>query len=213
MVDWRTVGILCCTRSGVSIHTAKSIRALVNRGARDLVLDGITDVAMARNCALTAAADLTRQHRDIALWLLVDDDMSFELQAAEQLCSAALESGHPTSGVYVSNNGRVMATVRPGEPTLTGLGFFALPSRRLLELADDSVTVLWGDNSVRVFCQSAVWHEGSIRVWRSEDYWLCMRLGDVQIAPVAAAHHRLVPLLPDGATVAQAARAEKETLP
>lgn len=201
-LDWRTVGLLCCTRTGVRSETQQCIRALVNRGARDLVLDGLTDVALARNCALTAAAELTRQHRELAAWLLVDDDMAWQVEAAEDLLIAAIVSGRPTSGVYMTNAGYPAVTPKgQGIPNLTGLGFFALPARRLLELEQASQWAERGHGQkFRVFTQCGLNAQG---VWRSEDYHLCERLGDVDVAPVWAVHLRTVPLTPSQETVDQ----------
>lgn len=211
-VDWKTIALLCCTRYGVRAETQQCIRALVNRGVRDLVLDGLTDVALARNCALTAAAELTRQHRDIVMWLLVDDDMLWTVEAAERVISAALDSGRPTSGVYITNTG--VPTVSPakdGRPVRTGLGFFALPTQRLLQLYDESPERQGvGGNRFHVFVQCGLYPAGALP-WCSEDHWLCERLGNVDVEPVAVTHLRVAQLQPDAATVAHVATAVRGT--
>jgi len=200
--SWEQIALLCSTRFGLRSETQQCVRALVNRGVRDLVLDGLTDVALARNCGLSAAAELTRTHRDIALWLMVDDDMMWTLEAAEQIVDAAMASGRPTSAVYVTDQGAPAVTTEPGWAVCTGLGFFALPSARLLQLYDESPERLGvgGRNPFRVFVQCGI-YPSEAAPWHSEDYWLCERLGNVDVQPVAVTHIKTARLSPDQTTV------------
>jgi len=218
--NWNQIALLCCTRFGLRSETQQCVRALVNRGVRDLVLDGLTDVALARNCGLTAAAELSRNHRDIAAWLLVDDDMVWTVDAASALVGAAVETGRPTSGVYVTDAGQPAVTLQPGWAVCTGLGFFALPTRRLLQLYDDSPERSGaGGNRFRVFVQCGIYPSPEAP-WHSEDHWLCERLGDVAVEPVSAVHLKTARLTPDVLTVESVAsrviafgERELETLP
>lgn len=204
MFSWDKVGVLCSTRHGLSPETACSVDALTLLGARDLILKGISGFALARNIALTQAATIARRHQ-VSVWLLVDDDISFGSEAAKQVCGHALELGHATSGVYLTSAGAPACSPRAGGRAYTGLGFLALPVAQLWELEAHSEMLRSGAREFRVFTQSGP--QGGIHNdepwyrWHNEDYWLCERLGGVNVLPVPVGHVRPGMLIPDDRTL------------
>lgn len=199
MPDWRTVGVLCSTRFGLQSEAAQSVRALVNLGARDLVMTGITDVALARSVALTSACHVTRSaDPPIVAWLMVDDDIVFGVEAAAELVDRAVHSGKPTSAVYMTSAGAPACCPRPAGGWYAGLGCLALPIKQLTRLEQAAEQVEWNGQTIRAFCEC-----GPVKGhWLSEDYSLCDRLGGVQLAPVPVSHIQRTQLTPSAQTMA-----------
>lgn len=200
--------IVCASYRGVSLPTKNAIATLELHGARLLCGVGVADVALARNIVLTRALQ-NRGGADVCL--LVDDDMVWELEAARKLVRLARESGECWSGTYATKDGTLAAThfewkgTRTDGLRMVGLGFCAVPMAKLEGLAHRLGAVI-GPSGQHVvpFCQCSIVtpeHDGLPR-WCSEDYWFCLAVGGVRLAPhVAAGHLKEVPLWPDDETL------------
>jgi hypothetical protein len=111
--------------------------------------------------------------------------------------------------VYPTAIGELAANSRlcpfPGK-WITGLGFLAIPRAALLALADDSPAFEWRAGQMAwAFCESKVHYLGDGEqqrtMWIGEDYCLCLRLGGVDLLPIAVGHLKTVPLTADEETL------------
>jgi hypothetical protein len=186
------------------------MRACVDEGAYAFTSGGVSDTALARNIAFEKALRTGRELGKEAI-LFVDDDMAFLPETAEKLAEEALVRHAPVSATYVLAGGNVAATcLHRGEgpwPThlwLTGLGMLAIPGELLERLGDESEDFETAhDGKCRAFTWSGRVEtpDGKGGAWFSEDYQFCSRLGGVLLAPLRAAHMKMVPLEPDDATL------------
>lgn len=202
--------IVCASHTGVRLRTQACMEELQRHGARLLTVTGIADVALARNAVLTAALN-AKTGADV--FLLVDDDMVWQLAAAAKVVGLARSTGEAWSAAYTTQDGHLAATPlewndqRADGLRMVGLGFCAVPVAKLEALAKELGTVLGSVNSeerVVPFCECRVVvpaHDNIAR-WCSEDYWLCRALGGVRLAPhVSVGHLKLIDLWPDAETV------------
>jgi hypothetical protein len=200
--------IVCATHHGVELRTQACMTALQQHGARLLSATGIADVALARNQVLT---DALRKKGAADVFLLVDDDMVWTLEAAAKLVSLARQTAAPWSGAYATKDGHLAATPlewdahRTDGLRMVGLGFCAVPVAQLEALAQRLGAVVGPHgNPLIPFCECRVVRpeHDNIPRWCSEDYWLSRVLGGVRIAPfVAAGHLKQVDLWPDQETL------------
>lgn len=210
--------IVCVSHHGVSLDTQVCTTELQRHGAKLICATGVADVALARNQALTRAL-VTLPETKADVMLLVDDDMVWTLTAAAKLVGLARETGDAWSAAYATKDGKLAATPldwdakRSDGLRMVGLGFCAIPTTRMMELAQTAGGGVVGPDGAKVipFCCCGVVtpeHDGVPR-WCSEDYWLCRRLGGVRLAPyVSAGHLKRVPLWPDDETMRKLAEGE-----
>lgn len=204
--------IVCASYRGVSLSTKACIANLERHGAKVLSSTGIPDVALHRNTVLTMAL---RRKGDCDVCLLVDDDMVWNLEAAAKVVGRARETGECWSAAYATKDHTLAATPldwlkhREDALYMVGLGFCAVPVAKLEHLASQLGAVIGPQGRHIVpFCQCTVVtpkHDGFPR-WCSEDYWFCISVGGVRLAPaVAAGHLKEMPLWPDDETLARLA--------
>jgi len=185
--------VLCVSWKGLSEPTAALVEKLEGLGASKMIYVGVTDVSLARSMGFAAALNACEEKPELETMVLLDDDMAPTPEAVQELVDACRELGGPVSGVYGTNSGVVAATHRPGFPVskmwLVGLGFFAMPIRRLRELAAQVPQVHSFGKSFPVFCCTGI-HPKRPGEWTSEDYWLCVELGGVRLEPIPANHYK-----------------------
>lgn len=183
--------------------TITSIRPLCARGAMFLTQRNATDVALARNLALSGVCAALDEDPTRDVVLMVDDDMVFFEEAAAALVEHARSTGVAASGMYATTMGTLAATrlqTPAGERQLwvTGLGLLAIPAALLLRLRGESEPFMFLEKKNYGFTWSAA---GGGNYW-SEDYTLCRRLGGVHLLPIPIGHMKMIDLWPDEETVA-----------
>lgn len=220
----RTIVLLSHNRP-IQDKTRECINALTRAGGAFLVQSGCADVALARSFALTSACNTLRQLNEQnarrmppanihpsaeALWkpppprdtvLMVDDDMVFTVDQAQELVTHARATGIAASAIYATTLATVAATRLPAlgpDRWLTGLGLLAIPSQLLLELERDSESFTLYDQTHTAF----TWSRAEGGAWMSEDYTLCKRLGGVHLLPIGVGHLKTFPIYPDEETIA-----------
>jgi hypothetical protein len=185
--------VLCVSWKGLSEPTAELIGKLEALGASKLIHVGVTDVSLARSMAFAAVLNVCDETPELDTLLLLDDDMMPTPEAVLTLVGACRSLDGPVSGVYGTKSGVVAATHRPGFPVsqmwFVGLGFFALPVRRLRELAAQLPHVRSFGKVFPVFCATGI-HPRRPGEWTSEDYWFCLELGGVRLEPIPASHYK-----------------------
>ncbi len=206
----RTILVISYNRP-IQEPTRALLGELISAGVAIVTQTGCADVALARNLALTGACRAYRQlnaklpedkQRD--LFLLVDDDMLFELDQVKELLAHVRTTGISASAMYATAFSTIAATrlrePENGEPQrwVTGLGLLAIPAAALLELEQNSETFPLKNGRHTAFTWSAI-HEG---FWYSEDYTLTRRLGGVHVLPMAVGHLKTIPIYPDKESVA-----------
>lgn len=198
--------ITCSSNRGIDPLTRDCLGLLQQAGARFLYQKGSADVAFARNQAFTAACQVLKDNPECDVVLNVDDDMTFTVEQAELVVKVARQTGRAASGVYGTADGHVAgarvldAEGKNSKLWRVGLGFFAVPKKQLLELAEKSESYRYGDAEEHVakeFC----WTEAVNGEWVAEDFCLCNRLGGVLMVPIAIGHVKKVELFPDDATI------------
>lgn len=225
----RTI-ITCSYNRPIQDDTMRAISQLLQRGAAYVPQKGVADVTLARNMALTGACaglrklntELRKQLTDhIAnpgfefhpsrefdarrrdMILMVDDDMQFQPDQAQELVNHARCTGVAASAMYATLASSLAASAmdvqRAGEPRrwLTGLGLIAIPAVLLLELERDSERFEMLNGTNVAFTSSGA-KNGR---WMSEDFTLTERLGGVHLLPIAVGHLKTIPIYPDAATV------------
>jgi hypothetical protein len=187
--------VTCPTHRGISHNiTKESIRQLCVQGAELLIASSISDIAGGRSWLLsTALRKAEADGRDVIM--LVDDDMSFTREQAEQLVTQARERVEPCSGVYPTAEGDLTAMRWRPFKFLCGLGFAAIPTTALRHLADNLRPVMYGDKDELIwpFCESRAHY--SLGRWLAEDYDLSAKLGGFRLLPIAVGHIKPVPLV------------------
>lgn len=185
--------VLCVSWKGLSEPTSGLVARLEHLGCSKMTYVGVTDVSLARSMGLAAALHACEEKPELETMVLLDDDIVPTLESVQALVDVCRELGGPVSGVYGMASGAVAATHRPGFPVsemwLTGLGFFALPIRRLRELGQQLPHVHSFGKSFPVFCRTGI-HPDAPGEWTSEDYWFCRDLGGVRLEPIPANHYK-----------------------
>jgi hypothetical protein len=207
--------IVCSTNRAVQDQTRQAIEYLCSQGAELIWQTGSADVAFARNVALTGALRCVATHNKVRpepidVVLMVDDDMTFTLEQAQELVTHARETGVAVSAMYATLMGTLAATrlyTPPGEPQrwLAGLGLLAIPFPLLQELARRS-EIFQSHGEERIEFTWAAAHNGE---WFAEDYVLCRRLGGVHLLPMGVGHLKVIPVYPDAETIGRIARGER----
>lgn len=191
--------ILCSHSRPIQERTLQSVSDCVARGAAFLTQAGITDVTLARNLALSGAL---RASADQDVILMVDDDMVFTADDAEQLVTHARETNVAASAMYGTTMGTLAATrlktASGAQRWATGLGLLAIPVALLTELAARSAQFDFEGSKSWGF----TWSLASGGNYWSEDFTLCRRLGGVHLLPIAVGHLKTIPIYPDDETVA-----------
>ena len=198
--------VVMSSNGEVEFPTRCGLLELERAGARNIEQRGSSDVAIARNLALTQAVQVLRGEAEIDVVLMVDDDMAFTLDDAERVVTLARETGIATSGICVVYNSFTGATRSTAQliqgshllaPWASGCAFLAIPRALLLAVAECSRAVTAGELSFLEFVRSRS-HAGK---WWGEDYCLCARLRGVQFAKVKIGHVKKVALYPDDSMV------------
>jgi hypothetical protein len=205
--------VLVSSNREINPSTAACITKLQREGASYVVQRGSSDVALARNLALSQAYDLLAEPRFDAV-LMVDDDMLFETAQAAELVAHVRKTKHAASAVYATS-GKTTACTRDPETIaklngqlapcgawLAGCGFLAIHREALQRVAYNSETFHWNGRECRAFTKTHVLNGR----WWSEDYWLSLRLGGVDVLPMAVGHIKLCPIYPNDDTLALIAR-------
>jgi len=135
---------------------------------------------------------------------MVDDDMLFTVEQAQELIDHARTTGVPASAMYATTAGTLAATrAKVADPSerprwYTGLGLMAVPAWRLLELALRSERFkIWDDREHIGF----TWSKAEGGEYWSEDYTLCKRFGGVHLLPIGVGHLKTIPIYPDETTI------------
>lgn len=221
----RTI-VVCSYNRPIQAQTQDIINKMVKLGAAYVPQTGSADVALARNFALTGACvalrhlntsidnaakegKATREHFDT--FLMVDDDMVFELEQAQELIDYTRRVEWPASALYATMNGGIAALPWLSAPVagrvsrwLTGLGLLAIPAPMLLALEKESPRFpsLHGE---QVAFTASRYRSGK---WYSEDFELCRRFDGVHLLPMAIGHLKTIPIYPDEETVRKIASGE-----
>jgi len=199
--------LVVSTNREIDFEAQNSINAALAAGAGMVLQRGTSDVALARNIALSITCDTFRQwpERDVALML--DDDIIFSLEQARAVVDRARLTQGCVSGLYATSGGTMAATRRmaPDGRWLVGLGFVAIYRDVLLKLERESEGFWWKEKLHHAFTWTAV--DGKERWW-SEDYRLCQRLGGVEVLPIGVGHMKKIPIYPDDETLARVARGD-----
>jgi len=172
------------------------IQAAALAGAGIVQQYGTSDVTLARNKALTAAVRQLRADTRFDVVLLVDSDQGWAPESALALAAHVRFTGHAASACYIMSDGRLAGHPHK-DRWITGLGFLAIPRRQLLDLAEMSERFSDAHESDLIeFTSSGVQLVEGKRKWLGEDYTLCLRLGGVDLVPIAVTHIKAVPLTP-----------------
>jgi hypothetical protein len=224
----RTI-VVCSYNRPIQEPTRRAILKLIEMGAGYMPQSGLADVALARNVALTGACAGLRttntarkkhleelgltaseireryeaEKRDMVL--MVDDDMLFEPEQAQELIDHARATGVAASAIYATLASAIAGMRSPDSPEgerqrwYTGLGLLAVPAEALFQLERDSERFELRIGTQTAFTQSAM----NAGYWMSEDFTLCKRLGGVHLLPVSVGHLKTIPIYADEVTVAR----------
>lgn len=207
--------VVCSSNRLTERHTSSCFKQLVAAGAGLVEQIGTSDVALARNLALTMAHSLLSSCR-YDMVLMVDDDMVFKVADAQALVDYAREFGIPASGAYVLPDGRLAAEPlepRSGEAArgwVTGLGFLAIPAPELKLLAERSRTFKQRPGASDLIIEftkscSELAADGQ-RYWVPEDYRLTQNLGGVALRPIPVGHVKKQVLMPTESQIKETIR-------
>lgn len=183
--------IVVSTNRGLSDATKVAIEAQRGNGAKYVEQQGCSDVALARNLALTQAVEVLQENKEIDTVLMIDDDIVFGNEQVQQIVKYSQSSRLPVAACVATVQGNLSG--RPISKTLweTGLSFLAIPRHKLLELVNVSKSFklpVEGD------CYVFTWCGMDGKQWISEDYRLCRRLGGVKLIPVRVGHLKKIPI-------------------
>ena len=158
----------------------------IELGAGLVSQTGCADVALARNLALSKA----RKVKDRDIVLMVDDDIVWTPQDAQELINHVRNTGRSASGCYVGVDGKLTATKQANGYWATGLGFLAFNLAKLYGPGDifTSSAGEWFP-----YCKSG----GVDGEFLGEDYYFTRGwLGDVDLLPVGVGHVKTRILMP-----------------
>jgi hypothetical protein len=202
----RTLVVLPSYSGRPDPRTTASIRAL--KGCHVMQLPGCSDVSLARNRVLSLVLTNLSEFPTVDKLLMVDDDIVFGPDDAEQLLAEAHVLNAPVSAVYTNAQGFVCARRMNNDLYLTGLGFFAMPLELLVELSERLEPCEGPEGPIFPFCTSGPALDRGKRIWESDDFSFCRRLGGVHLMPLAVGHCKTVPLYPDEETIRRVAADE-----
>lgn len=191
----RGVIVVYSTNRPVERETYATLLALGKAGADIIEQVGSPDVVLARNVALNLVVERLWQDSERDVVFMVDDDMIFPLELAQDLVDAARATGDPVSACYVDTRGRIAAQPYHDGKFLVGLGCLAVPAKKLLDLFKRSRKLeIHGALDMREFTWSGRSEEAIEYV--TEDFRLCMRLGGARLLPLPAGHIKKRVLFP-----------------
>ena len=165
---------------------------------------GISDTALARNFQLNEFAQkLDMSTPDLIegeplVFFMLDDDITFSKFQAEMLVSIAWNNKRATSGlVMTGEQGKeqpaAMVYDKEKNLFLTGLGALAIPTPIVKNYLLNCDMMTHPASELPLYC--ATWSGPDLdqppanRMWLSEDYRLCKRLGGVHLAASLAFGH------------------------
>jgi hypothetical protein len=123
---------------------------------------------------------------------MVDDDMYFTADQAQEIVAVARATNTPTSAAYVLANGVLAASHYRGNRWQTGLGFLAIPAHALDALSYKSPKFRAAKDVKEwtfEFTESRpIQSMNGELVWEPEDYCFTRRLGGVLLLPVCIGH-------------------------
>ena len=197
--------VLCVSWKGPIEQTAKVLSKLRGAGAAVIIYTGMADVSLARSRGITIALEaidnMPEPQPDTILML--DDDVEPTVGDAATLIAVSRVLKRPVSGCYGMTNGKLAAGAHPLRPDrfLTGLGFIAVPVAALEDLSERLPVAKHGEDYFHPFCCTGFHPEtlaspAAHQLWVSEDYWLCLSLGGVELAPIPANHWKLSRIVP-----------------
>lgn len=194
---------------GCEKETKTSVLAVCKLGAHRMIESGSSDVSFARSRALSFACEAIRgELAECDVVLMVDDDMEFSPEMAQEVVDKCRELGRPTSAAYATLTSKLAAMRWRDGLWCCGLGLFAIPVPMLLELEARSESFeLFG----KAYSQFT-WSGADRGQWFSEDFRLCIELGGAVLLPLGAAHIKKAALLPDDETIEQIRRVYDETI-
>lgn len=196
-----TVVVMSSNRS-MEPQTKETLNALAQKGANLLMESGSPDVAFARNRALSFACNYLRENPERRTVLMVDDDMQFPPETAQELVNKSRELGRACSAVYATISKKVAAARWKPGLWVVGLGCLAIPRELLLELEERSESF----EMLGKFYTAFTWCGPSKGEWIGEDFRLSMNLGGVHLCPLPVGHIKKGSLWPDDETIAELAR-------
>jgi hypothetical protein len=194
--------------------TRERIGQLRRAGAQYVEQVGCSDVALARCLSLTGACNALRllnqpdnlesfDRAPFDMILMVDDDMQFDVDQAQELVNHARAHVVPASAAYATLNGTLAASpidegLHARQLWKVGLGLVAIPATLLLALEQRSPRFELQNGIFSGFTSSAARADGQ---WWSEDFTLSERLGGVHLLPIAVGHLKTIPIFPDEETI------------
>ncbi len=181
--------IVVSTNRGIDRLTEESINPLVLERAEMVKQMGTSDVALARNIALSLACKTLAEYPNLKTVLMIDDDMTFSKEDAYRVVQKSQDENVPVAGAFITQSGNLAAKPMSKTRWQTGLAFLAIPAKLLMNLRAVSKKVL---DDVSVF----TWSGEDSGEWVPEDYRLCRRLGGVKILPVTIGHLKKIPVCP-----------------
>lgn len=187
----KDVLIVVSTNRGIDRQTEECINPIVLERAELIKQMGTSDVALARNIALTVASQVLRENKNLVTVLMIDDDMTFEKVDAYRVIEQSQKTKLPVAGAFVTQRGTLAAKPFTKTKWQTGLAFLAIPSDMILELWNKSKSVM-APEATKVF----TWSGEDYGEWVPEDYRLCRRLGGVNILPVSIGHLKNIAVFP-----------------
>jgi len=201
----KNVLLVVATNRAMDSRTQSCMNAVRMAGAAQLITEGSSDVAIARNISLSMAVRTMEMHPDRDVALFVDDDMVFSVEQAAALCVYVAEKGVAASAVYSTSIGEVAANSELS-PTagkwLAGFGFLAVPRAALFAMAERVPKFQWKNGQdLYCFTDSALHEIQGVTRWVGEDYWFCYQLGGVDLLPIAVGHLKTIPLFASDETL------------
>jgi hypothetical protein len=183
----KDVLVVVSSNHGIEPETRMCIDKLRDEGVSYIEQQGTSDVAMARNIALTLACVELLKYESLKTVLMIDDDMYFTTEDAKKVVEES-QKGYPVSGVTVTKS-----SVFPHKPISKtrwagGLFFLAIPRKDLLDLHERSKTIDIRDGNGNWSCKVFTWTGADERQWVGEDRRLSMRLGGVVLTSVRIGH-------------------------
>lgn len=205
--------VVVSTNRDMQRATRERIGQMQHAGAQYVEQTGCSDVALARCLALTGACNALRllnkegnvstARGPFDTLLMVDDDMAFTLDQAQELINHTRAFAVPASAAYATLQGTLAASpIDDGKFARqlwkTGLGLIAVPASLLLALEKRLPKFELLSGTYSAFTSSGIGDDGA---WWSEDFTLCARLGGVNLLPIAVGHLKTIPIYPDEETI------------
>lgn len=182
------------TNRGVDKDTKVGINALEHMGALYIEQAGTSDVALARNIALSLTLEVLEKYPERDVILMIDDDMTFTTDDAVKVCKHAKKHFTATAGAYVNQRGQFAGKPISKEKWVMGLAFVAFPAKLLQLLRTQSAPIPHPNPGQKNY--AFTWTGEENNQWWSEDYRLTQRLGGCEVLPIAIGHLKKLPMFP-----------------